>query len=583
MSDEDLVRSSMRRSALALAVFALLALVLVGRAVQLQFVDAEFLSREGDARHLRVETVAAHRGPILDRNGEPLAVSTPVDSVWANPGVLLDSPDRIVELAGALDVDRDALMNLLTRRAEREFVFLRRHMAPDDAAAIQRLAIPGVYLQREYRRYYPAGEVVVHVLGFTDIDDRGQEGLELAFDHHLRGEPGSKRVLRDRLGRTIADVESIQPARRGEPLVTSIDLRLQYLAYRELKAAVQQHGARSGSMVLLDVHTGEVLAMVNQPSLNPNDRRQFRGELYRNRAVTDVFEPGSSFKPFVLAAALESGVFEPGSTVDTGTGFVQVGDKRISDSTPLGVVDLPTILQRSSNVGMTLISLELRPDHLHDVLTRFGFGRATASGFPGESGGLLNHHGSWRPIGQATLSYGYGVSVTPLQLAQAYAALGNGGRIPAATFLRSDAPAVTAGAIDPLVAGELMDMLEQVVGPTGTATQAAIPGFRIAGKTGTARKYVAGGYSEDRHVAVFAGLAPASDPRIAAVVLLDEPQGGEYYGGDVAAPVFSNVVGGALRLLDVPPDGMDLGTERDVLVTELAAGGQPAEAALAGG
>jgi cell division protein FtsI (penicillin-binding protein 3) len=559
MMDDDLKRSIRRRSALALSVFALAALVLVGRAAQLQLVDSAFLLEQGDARQLRVETISAHRGPILDRNGEPLAVSTPVDSVWANPQQLLAAPEQVPDLAAALNVDTQALMNLLTRRADREFVYLRRHLAPDDAARIQGLGVPGVHLQREYRRYYPAGEVAVHVLGFTDIDDNGQEGLELAFDDHLRGEPGAKRVLRDRLGRTIADVESIRPARRGEPLVSSIDLRLQYLAYRELKAAVQQHGARSGSMVVIDVYTGEVLAMVNQPSLNPNDRRQFRGELYRNRAVTDIFEPGSSFKPFVIAAALESGEFSPDSIVDTGDGSVLVGSKVITDPTPLGPIDLPTILRRSSNVGATLVALQLRPDQLWGVLSNFGFGHATSSGFPGESGGLLSQPASWRPIGQATLAYGYGVSVTPLQLAQAYAALGNGGRVPAATFLRSEGAAPSEMAVDADTAAAVLTMLESVVGEGG-ARAAAVPGFRIAGKTGTARKYVAGGYSDERHVAIFAGLAPASDPRISAVVVLDEPQRGGYYGGDVAAPVFSSVVGGALRLLDIPPD--DIPTEQ---------------------
>jgi cell division protein FtsI (penicillin-binding protein 3) len=556
MIDEDLMRQIMRRSALALSVFALAGLVLIGRAAHLQLIDSAFLLEQGDARQLRVEILSAHRGSILDRNGEPLAVSTPVDSVWANPQQLLAANQHVPALAVALDVDTQALMNLLTRRSDREFVYLRRHMAPDDAARVEQLEVPGVHLQREYRRYYPAGEVAVHVLGFTDIDDLGQEGLELAFNEHLRGEPGSKRVLRDRLGRTIAEVESIQAARRGEALTTSIDLRLQYLAYRELKAAVQQHGARSGSMVVMDVHTGEVLAMVNQPSLNPNDRRQFRGELYRNRAVTDIFEPGSAFKPFVIAAALESGEFTTDSIIDTGEGSVLVGSKTISDPTPLGRIDLPTILRRSSNVGATLVALQLRPDQLWGVLSHFGFGHATSSGFPGESGGLLNQPGSWRPIGQATLAYGYGVSVTPLQLAQAYAALGNGGRVPAATFLRSESVAPSAEAVDADTAAAILAMLESVVGEGGTARAAAVPGFRIAGKTGTSRKYVAGGYSEDRHVAIFAGLAPASAPRIAAVVVLDEPQRGEYYGGDVAAPVFASVVGGALRLMDIPPDDL---------------------------
>ena len=396
--------------------------------------------------------------------------------------------------------------------------------------------------------------MVGHLLGFTNVDDQGQEGLELAFDNWLRGHAGRKQVLKDRLGRIVEDVESIEPPRPGGDLSTAIDLRLQYLAYRELKAAVQRARAASGSAVVLDVLTGEVLAMVNQPAYNPNDRSQVSPARYRNRAITDIFEPGSTFKPLIVAAALESGRYEAGSRVDTSPGYVQVGVKLIQDKHNLGDVDLQTILARSSNVGATLIAMSLDPEQLHAVLSGFGVGRLSATGFPGESAGLLPRYESWRPISQATLAYGYGVSMTPLQLAQAYAVLASGGLSRPVSLLRVEQPPIARRMISARTARSLVQMLEAVVAPGGTGLRAAVPGYRVAGKTGTARKLTATGYADNRYTAVFAGVLPTSRPRLSIVVIVDDPRGGAYYGGDVAAPVFASIAAGAMRLLAVAPD-----------------------------
>ncbi len=545
------------------------ALLLAGRAAQLQILKADFLNRQAAARHVRVAKLSAHRGAITDRNGEPLAVSTPVDSVWANPRELVNVPERIPDLARALGLDPQKLARRLTRNANREFIYLRRHMNPADAAKVTALNIPGVDLLREYRRYYPSGEVAGHLVGFTNIDDVGQEGLELAYDHWLAGQPGRKKVLKDRLGRVVEDLEEIEPARPGRDLRLSVDLRIQYLAYRELKQAIAMHHAAAGSVVVLDVHTGEVLAMVNQPSYNPNDRAQFDASHYRNRAITDPLEPGSTLKPLVVAAALESGRYQPDSRIDTNPGFVQIGAKLIEDEHNLGRIDLATLLSRSSNVGATKLAMSLEPEQLYGVLARFGLGRPTASGFPGESAGLLSHYSNWRAISQATLAYGYGLSVTPLQLAQAYAILAAGGLHRPVSLLRvSDTP-IPRRVIERSTADAVLAMLETVVSPEGTGRRAAVRGYRIAGKTGTARKFAPGGYSEDRYVAVFAGIAPVSQPRLAIVVVVDEPSTGEYYGGTVAAPVFANIAAGALRILAIPPDNFSL--PRDAVQTTLAA------------
>jgi cell division protein FtsI (penicillin-binding protein 3) len=462
----------------------------------------------------------------------------------------------VPKLARVLDLDAQLLIRRITRSMDKEFLYLKRHLSPDQAARVMGLKLPGVNIQREYRRYYPAGEVTGHLIGFTDIDDEGQEGLEYAFNHWLSGESGAKRVLKDRLGRSVENVESVRPARHGRDLRTSIDLRIQYLAYRTLKAAIQSYNAESGSIVVLDVHTGEVLAMVNQPTYNPNDRAQLSAERYRNRAITDIFEPGSSIKPLIIAAALESGEYRPSSIIDTAPGYVVVGPKKIEDTRNLGHVSLTTILARSSNVGITKLAMTLQPEQLWQTMTRFGLGTLTASSFPGESAGLLTHYNHWRPISQATLAYGYGVSLTPLQLAQAYAALGNGGRLHPVSLIALEQPSEGQRAVSPETADAVRGMLEEVVRPGGTGTKAAVTGYRVAGKTGTAWKFAAGGYSEDEYISIFAGLAPASEPKLAAIVVIDEPSGELYYGSDVAAPVFANVMSESLRLLAVPPDDL---------------------------
>ena len=542
------------RTAVLVGVLGLAATGLLYRAVNLQLVDKAFLQGQGNQRFMRVAEIAAHRGTVTDRYGEPLAVSTPVDSIWVNPKELALAADQLPRLAKALKRDKNELARRVTSNLDRSFLYLVRHMQPADAAKIKALGIPGVYSVREYRRYYPSGEVAGHILGFTDVDDGGQEGLELAFDHWLAGEDGAKRVIQDNLGRTVQDVESIRPVRPGRDLTLSIDLRIQYLAYRELKAAIREHHAKAGSVVVLDVTTGEVLAMVNQPAYNPNDRDQLKPGGYRNRAATDIIEPGSSIKPFVVAAALASGKYSDRSVIDTSPGFYKVGIKIIEDKHNLGPVDIATILAKSSNVGMARIALALEPEQIYGTMTRLGFGQVTTSGYPGESAGLLSHYSHWRPIGIATMAYGYGLSVTPLQLAHAYATIGAGGVSRPISFLRVDQPVAGERVLDDRVGRQLVHMLESVITPDGTGMRASIPGYRVAGKTGTAWKSSAGGYSTDRYLAVFGGVAPATNPRLAAIVTVDEPTGGKFYGGDVAAPVFSGVVGGALRLLAVAPD-----------------------------
>ena len=532
-------------------------LLLEGRILYLQVLEADFLSAQGDDRHLRAVQISAHRGSITDRHGEPLAVSTPVDSIWANPQELRTAMERLGELARVLELDEDWLARRITSSLDREFVYLRRHLRPDHAVQVLQLGIPGVATLREYRRYYPAGEVVGHLLGFTNIDDIGQEGLEYEFDYWLRGESGTKRVIQDRLGRVIEDVELVSAPRPGKVLRASLDLRLQYLAYRELKQAITQNEALSGSVVVLDAQTGEVLAMANQPSYNPNNRAQFAASRYRNRAATDIFEPGSSFKPFVIAAALESGRYAPDSIVDTSPGFLRVNGNVITqDNNNLGEVDVTTILAKSSNVGVAKIALDLDHRDLWAALSRFGIGRLTDSGFPGESAGVLNDPQHWRPVGQATLAYGYGLSVTPLQLAQAYAVIAAGGVRRPVSLVAVDETPVGERVISSNTAQALNGMLEAVVSPVGTGNRAAIANFRVAGKTGTAWKSSVGGYSQDRYLAVFGGFAPVTDPKLVAVVVIDEPRGEEYYGGDVAAPVFARILSGALRLLAVPPDAL---------------------------
>jgi len=533
------------------------AAALVWRAINLQLVDHGFLAKEGDARFSRVIPIAAHRGMITDRYGEPLAVSTPVDSVWANPKELAPASDQIGRLAQALQLDREELARRIASNLDRDFLYVARHREPADALKVRQLDMPGVYLMREYRRYYPAGEVAGHVLGFTDVDDAGQEGLELSFEHWLGGEGGAKRVIQDRYGRVVQDVDSIRAARPGRDLVLAIDLRIQYLAYRELKAAIRMQRARAGSVVVLDVTTGEVLAMVNQPAFNPNDRDQMTTPaVYRNRAATDMLEPGSVIKPFFVAAGLAAGKYDDHSIIDTSPGYLKVGARVFEEEHgSLGRIDIATILAKSSNIGMGLIALSLEPQQIWTTLTHFGFGQVTEGGYPGESAGLLSHYSHWRPIGIVTMSHGYNISVTPLQLAHAYATLGGFGMRRPVSFLRVESAPAGERVLDERLSRELIGMLEAVVVAEGaTGKKAAIPGYRVAGKTGTAWKAAPGGYSTNLYMSVFGGVAPASNPRLAAVVVIDEPGAGEHLGGDVAAPVFSSVVGSALRLMAVAPD-----------------------------
>ncbi len=545
------------RYLLVLVVFACLATGILWRAVDLQFVHKEFLQTQGDARHLRTMTMPAHRGMLTDRTGEPLAISTPVDSVWAHPGNLLEAADRLPDLAGALDLDARALAQRLQERSGREFVYLRRHVSPEMAGQALQLGLPGVAVQREYRRFYPAGEVAGHLIGFTDIDDVGLEGLELAYESWLRGQPGAKRVMRDRHGRVIGDVEQIREPRPGRDLALSIDRRLQYVAYRELKRAVTTNRARGGSLVLLDSSTGEVLAMVNQPAFNPNNRRQMAGGVHRNRALTDAYEPGSTIKPFTVAAALESGDYRPDTELNTHPGTMRVAGHTVRDVRDFGRIDLNTVISKSSNVGAAKLALDLPEDAVWSTLARLGFGRSVGSGFPGEVAGALAAVPPRSPVDRATLAFGYGLSVTPLHLAQAYAAIAADGMVRPVSFLRLEDAPEGERVMSAAIASSLRDMLELAVEDGGTATRARVPAYRTAGKTGTVRKSVAGGYAEDRYIAWFAGMAPMNDPRLVMVVMIDEPAGEAYYGGQVAAPVFAEVMSAALRLLNLPPDQLD--------------------------
>jgi cell division protein FtsI (penicillin-binding protein 3) len=556
-NDKDFQAGTFRwRSAVVLGLVICGAAVLIARAVELQLVDHGFLAKQGDDRTMRVVKIAAHRGAITDRYGEPLAISTPVDSVWVNPGELNDNIDQVPKLAKALGQDQQSLVRRVTSNLDREFLYVARHMPPEQAARVKALGVPGVYLMREYRRFYPSGEVSGHVVGFTTIDDQGQEGLELGFDQLLNGEDGAKRVIQDLYGHSVENVESIRAPRPGRDLVTSIDLRIQYLAYRELKSAMRDYQARAGSVIVIDCETGEVLAMVNQPSYNPNDRDQLQAGLYRNRAATDIFEPGSSIKPFIIASALASGQYRADSVVDTSPGFLKVGIKVFEDEHNLGAIDLATVLAKSSNVGTAKVALSLKPEQIWDTLTGLGLGQVTGSDFPGESAGMLSHYSHWRPIGIATLSHGYGLSVTPLQLAHAYATIGAGGMKRPISFERTSGPVPGERVLDARTAQSIVQLMEQVVAAGGTGTRASVMGYRVAGKTGTAWKSFEGGYSTDKYMAVFAGVVPASHPKLATVVVIDEPSGDKYYGGDVAAPVFSNVMSGALRLMDIPPDDL---------------------------
>ena len=534
---------------LLLAAFGLLAV----RAAYLQGLNNGFLQQKGESRYSRVIEVPATRGMIADRNGEPLAISTPVESVWASPGDVEITPKQMRRLAQLLEVEP---AEIATRLAEnkREFVYLKRQLPPDQAAKVVELDVPGVFLQREYRRYYPASEYAAHLIGFTDIDDKGQEALELAFDGQLAGKPGSRRVIKDRLGHIVEDVASLRTPKPGQDLTLSIDAKLQYLAYRELKKAVTANRAKAGGIVVLDVKTGEVLAMANLPSFNPNNRDKFDPNRTRNRAITDTFEPGSTLKPFTIAAALESGAFRPDSVVRTAPGVMTIGDRTIHDAHPEGALTVAQVIQKSSNIGAAKIALALPSEKLWDIFNAVGFGAPPRSGFPGEVTGRLRAYAHWRPIEQATMAYGHGISVSLLQLARAYLVFAAGGEIRPVTLLRRDAPPEATRVISAATAQQVTRMLELVVQPGGTAPRAQVTGYRVAGKTGTAHKLDGAGYAPDKYVSSFVGFAPVTEPRLIVAVMIDEPSAGQYYGGSVAAPVFSKVVAEALRQLGVKPD-----------------------------
>jgi cell division protein FtsI (penicillin-binding protein 3) len=556
--EEKALPSYAGRRYTVLTLFVLAGLVLVWRAVDQQILEKDFLQSEGADRYLAQVKMPAHRGLITDRRGDVLALSTPVDTIAANPRVLRADARQTVALAKALDMDAGDLRARLARYSERHAIYLKRGLPPAKAEHVMRVVkahgIPGVHTEREYKRYYPAGEVFSHVLGFTDVDDRGQEGLELAHDAALRGEPGAKRVLRDGRRQAIDDVESIRSPRAGKNLALSIDQRLQFIAYRELKAAVKRHKAAAGSLALLDPKTGEILAMVNQPFFNPNADRSNRSGRLRNRALTDAYEPGSTMKPFTVGLALEEGVASPQSLIDTSPGYFKVGAAQIRDHDNLRVIDVATVLRRSSNVGAAKLALRLEKKQLWRLMDRLGFGRSVETGFPGESAGHLSDYRRWAKIDQATLSYGYGIAVSTVQLAQAYAALANDGVLVPATLLKRDRAEDARRVFSSRTAAQVRRMLEAVVSPEGTAPLAAVPGYRVAGKTGTVRKFGKNGYSDDRYLSLFAGMAPAEDPRVVLVVMIDEPRGERFYGGQIAGPVFSAVMGETLRLLNVTPD-----------------------------
>ncbi len=553
----NLARLAAQRQCWIALLFLLCIAVLVWRAVSLQVTHGDFLQAQADARLLRDVTLPAHRGMLLDRNGQPLAVSVPVDSVWINPQLVVQAREHWGELMAVLGLSAADLEKLLDSRAmQREFLYLQRHLSPSVSAQIRALNMRGVYLQKEYRRYYPAAEVTAHALGFTNIDDVGQEGAELSLQARLQGHPGKRRVIADRHGRSIALVQQFDNAQAGEDIRLSLDRRLASIAHRALRKAVTQYQAKAASAVLLDARRGEILAINNIPSYNPNDRRDRNSNHYRNRAVTDVFEPGSTLKPFTIAAALSTGKYTPDSRIDTGNGRLTIGGFQIKDAAAYGHIDLRTVIKKSSNVGAAKIALSLPPEDFWNLLYYAGFGRVPDSGLPGEVAGHLPYFSEWGRTRQASLGFGYGVNVSLLQLAQAYSLFARQGRLLPARLLAIDAPNPQAGldVISSQQAHTLLLMLESVIQPGGTGTQAAISGYRVAGKTGTARKYINGRYSEEQHLSLFVGIAPVSRPRLVVAVMVDEPQGQQYYGGQVAAPLFAEIMRDALRLLNVVPD-----------------------------
>ncbi|VAW86420.1 Cell division protein FtsI [Peptidoglycan synthetase] [hydrothermal vent metagenome] len=544
------------RHTLVLGIFCAVSLVLVWRAFDLQVLNNTFYKDKGANTHIRMEALPAYRGIITDRHDEPLAISTPVDSVWVNPKIFANEIDEVSVIAEILNLNAQKLLQRIATRQHKGFVYLKRRINPDLASRLDALDIPGLYMQREYRRFYPTGEVSAHVLGFTNIDDMGQEGIEYAYDAWLQGQSGSLRVLQNRRGQIVSNIEKLSERQEGKSLSLSIDKRLQYLAYKELKAAVKHHNALSGSFIILDVSTGEVLAMVNQPAFNPNSRNRNADGRYRNRAFTDVFEPGSTLKPIAIAAAVEQGYVTDSTLIDTSPGQFYVGRNLIKDVKNYGQINIETIIQKSSNVGISKVALSMDKEVLWQTLVGFGFGSLTGAGFPGEASGTVNDFYRWRRIDQATVSYGYGLSTSLAQLARAYAVIANQGRIIPLSMLKVTTKPESQQVISPSTSQSVLNMMEQVVSTEGTAPLARIEGYRVAGKTGTVKKIGAKGYSSKHYLSLFAGIVPASQPRLVGVVMIDDPSEGDYYGGIVAAPVFSKVMSVALRMMNIYPDDL---------------------------
>nr|WP_160083452.1 penicillin-binding protein 2 [Pseudomonas sp. 8AS] len=548
------------RFRLVLALLALMVGAIAWRIIDLHVIDHDFLQAHGDARSVRHIPIPAHRGLITDRNGEPLAVSTPVITLWANGKELAKAQNRWADLAAALGQEPQAFAKRLQQASEREFMYLVRGLTPEQGQAILDLKVPGVYSIEEFRRFYPAGEVAAHVIGFTDVDDRGREGMELAFDEWLAGVPGKRQVLKDRRGRLIKDVQVTQNAKAGKALALSIDLRLQYLAHRELRNALVENGAKAGSLVIMDVKTGEVLAMANQPTYNPNNRRNLQPAAMRNRAMIDVFEPGSTVKPLSMSAALQSGRWKPEDIVEVWPGSLQIGRYTIKDvsKTQGRELDLTGILINSSNVGMSKVAFDIGGESIYNMMQQLGLGQDTGLGFPGERVGNLPNHRKWPKAETATLSYGYGLAVTAVQLVHAYAVLANDGRSVPLTMTRADRVPEGVQVMSEDVAKTMQGMLQQVIEAPRGVFRAQVPGYHVSGKSGTARKASVGtkGYTANAYRSMFAGFAPSSDPRIAMVVVIDEPSKAGYFGGLVSAPVFSKVMGGTLRLMNITPDNL---------------------------
>ena len=529
----------------------------------LQIVERAFLQSQGDIRTIRTVPLVANRGLILDRNGEPLAVSSPVKSIWVNPQEIGAQHSEIRRLGMELGLDSDSFVASMERNSRQEFLYIKRRLAPAEAERILALGIDGVYEQQEYQRFYPQGEVAAHLIGFSNVDDVGQEGLELSYDSWLRGVPGRRQVIKDRRGHIIEELNTIQTAQPGKNLELSIDFRLQNLAYKELKEEFVTRRAKSASIVVLDVDTGEVLAMANQPSYNPHNRKNLNDfSALRNRAITDVFEPGSPIKAFTVAAALESGLYTPNTVIETSPGWMMVNGNEVQDIINYGTLDLTRVITKSSNIGATKIAFEIGPGAIRNVLERVGLGQMSGTGFPGEQGGVLPSHRRWSRIETATFSFGYGLSTTALQLAQAYSVIADGGIRKPVSLLKLDEVSLQTlpreQVIDKSISHQVLAMLETVVDPKrgGSASDARVPFYKVAGKTGTVHVVGKYGYEENLHNSLFVGLVPASDPKLVIVVIVYEPKGDEHYGGQVAAPVFSRVASGAMRILNIAPDNL---------------------------